>query len=67
MHASIWIAALAQPIVIHNWIAAVLIIPACAALSFLCVTNEKTMMREAFGVAYDDASEVGSLLPRFWH
>jgi protein-S-isoprenylcysteine O-methyltransferase Ste14 len=68
MYAAIWIAALTQPLLIHNWIAGVLVIPACAALWFLRVPSEEAMMRETFGAAYDDyARRVGRLLPRPGH
>jgi protein-S-isoprenylcysteine O-methyltransferase Ste14 len=62
MYAAIWIASLAQPLLIHNWIAGVLIVPACGALWFLRVPKEEAMMRETFGEAYDDyARKVGRL------
>jgi len=64
MYAAIWIAALAQPLLLQNWIAGALIIPACPALWLLRVPKEEAMMRETFGAAYDDyARQVGRLLP----
>ncbi|MGX9393962.1 protein-S-isoprenylcysteine O-methyltransferase (plasmid) [Nitrobacteraceae bacterium UC4446_H13] len=65
MYAAIWIAALSQPLLIHNWIAGALVVPACAALWFLRVPNEEAMMRETFGATYSEyAKAVGRLLPR---
>jgi len=54
MYAAIWIAVLAQPLLIQNWIAGALVIPAFAAMWFIRVPNEEAMMRTTFGVAYDD-------------
>jgi len=53
MYAAIWISALSQPLLIHNWIAGILVIPAFAAMWFLRVPNEEAMMRATFGEAYD--------------
>ncbi len=65
MYAAIWIAALAQPLLIHNWIAGVPVIPAFAAIWLLRVPNEEAMMRARFGAAYDAyAARTGRLLPR---
>ena len=65
MYVAIWMSALAQPLLIYNWIAGALVIPACAALWFVRVPNEEAMMRETFGAAYDDyAGKVGRLALR---
>lgn len=66
MYAAIWISALAQPLLIHNWIAGVLVIPAFAAMWFIRVPNEETMMRARFGTAYDTyCRKAGRLFPKF--
>lgn len=66
MYAAIWISALSQPLLIHNWIAGALVIPAFAAMWFLRVPNEEALMRRRFGTAYDDyAARTGRVVPRF--
>lgn len=65
MYAAIWICALAQPLLIHNWIAGSPVVLACAALWLLRVPNEEAMMRQTFGAAYDAyCAKVGRLFPR---
>jgi protein-S-isoprenylcysteine O-methyltransferase Ste14 len=65
MYAAIWLSALAQPLLLHNWIAGFLVLPAFAAMWFIRVPREEAMMREAFGAAYDDyCSNTGRLLPK---
>jgi protein-S-isoprenylcysteine O-methyltransferase Ste14 len=65
MYAAIWISALAQPLLIHNWIAGFLVIPAFAAMWFLRVPNEEAMMRARFGDAWDAyCARAGRLFPR---
>lgn len=49
MYAAIWIAALAQPLLIHNWIGGALVVPAFAAMWFLRVPKEEAMMAARFG------------------
>lgn len=64
MYAAIWISALAQPLLIHNWIAGLLVVPAFAAMWFLRTPREEAMMRKRFGAQWDDyASRTGRLLP----
>lgn len=66
MYAAIWLSALSQPLLIHNWIAGALVIPAFAAMWFLRVPNEEALMRQRFGSAYDDyAARTGRAVPRF--
>jgi protein-S-isoprenylcysteine O-methyltransferase Ste14 len=53
MYAAIWLAALAQPMLIHNWVGGPLVL---AAFAFMCVTRlprEEAMMRQQFGDEYD--------------
>lgn len=65
MYAAIWISALAQPLLIHNWIAGFLVVPAFAAIWFIRVPNEEAMMRARFGDAWDAyCARAGRLLPR---
>ena len=65
MYAAIWIAALAQPLLIHNWIAGLLIVPAFAAMWFLRVPNEEALMRQRFGETWDAyCARAGRLFPR---
>lgn len=65
MYAAIWISALAQPLLIHNWIAGALIIPAFAAMWFIRVPNEEAMLRARFGDAWDAyCARAGRLIPR---
>lgn len=65
MYAAIWIAALTQPLLIHNWIAGAAVIPAFAAMWLLRVPNEEALMRARFGAAYDAyAARTGRILPR---
>ena len=65
MYAAIWISVLAQPLLIQNWIAGFLVIPAFAAMWFLRVPNEEAMMRAQFGKAWDSyCARVGRLFPK---
>ena len=64
MYAAIWIAALTQPLLIHNWIAGALILPAFAAMWFLRVPNEERMMHERFGAEWEAyCTRTGRLWP----
>jgi protein-S-isoprenylcysteine O-methyltransferase Ste14 len=56
MYAAIWLAALAQPLLIHNWVSGPAVI---AAFLFMCVTRlprEEAMMHDQFGDAYSTYS-----------
>lgn len=65
MYAAIWIAVLTQPLLVHNWIAGALVIPAFTAMWFIRVPSEEAMMRAEFGTAYDDyCQRAGRLIPR---
>nr|MBL8456961.1 isoprenylcysteine carboxylmethyltransferase family protein [Zoogloeaceae bacterium] len=65
MYAAIWIAALTQPLLIHNWIAGFLVLPAFAAMWFIRIPSEEAMMRAQFGEAYDHyCQRTGRLIPR---
>jgi protein-S-isoprenylcysteine O-methyltransferase Ste14 len=54
MYLAIWLAALAQPFLIQNWIAGPTIIAAFALMYFVRVPYEEAMMRETFGQEWDD-------------
>ena len=65
MYAAIWIAAFAQPLLIHNWIAGLLVLPAFAAMYLRRIPQEEAMMRTQFGDDYDRyAARTGRVLPR---
>ena len=65
MYAAIWIAAVAQPLLIHNWIAGLLILPAFTAMYLLRIPQEEAMMRAQFGDDYDRyAARTGRVWPR---
>lgn len=65
MYAAIWISTLAQPLLIQNWIAGFLVVPAFTAMWFLRVPHEETMMQARFGEAWDAyCARAGRLLPR---
>jgi protein-S-isoprenylcysteine O-methyltransferase Ste14 len=54
MYLAIWLAALAQPFLIQNWIAGPTIIAAFALMYFVRVPYEEAMLRETFGPEWDD-------------
>ena len=65
MYAAIWLAAFAQPMLLHNAIAGVLVVPAFAAMYLIRIPREEAMMRAEFGAAYDAYAErTGRVLPR---
>ncbi|WP_375595513.1 protein-S-isoprenylcysteine O-methyltransferase [Algihabitans albus] len=65
MYAAIWIAAIAQPLLIHNWIAGLLVIPTFAAMYLLRIPQEEAMMQAQFGADYDRyAAQTGRIWPR---
>lgn len=65
MYAAILIAVLAQPLLIHNWIAGLLVVPAFAAMWFLRVPHEEALMRKRFGEAWDAyCIRAGRLFPK---
>lgn len=65
MYASIWLWAIAQGMLLPNWLAGWSVVPAFAAMYFLRVPREEQLMRESFGDAYRDyMRRTGRLLPR---
>nr|WP_271300895.1 isoprenylcysteine carboxylmethyltransferase family protein [Sphingomonas sp. CV7422] len=65
MYVSIWLAAFCQPLLVHNLIAGLLVVPAFAAMWWLRVPQEEAMMRHQFGEHYARYCVwVGRLWPR---
>lgn len=65
MYASIWLFALAQPLLIQNWVAGVGALPGFGLLYALRVGREERLMRETFGERYRHyEARVGRLWPR---
>lgn len=67
MYAAIWLSVLAQPLLIHNWIAGFLVLPAFAAMWIIRVPREEAMLRRRFGTDWDGyCRRAGRVAPRFW-
>ena len=65
MYASFWCWALAQALLIPNWVAGLSGLVAIAWLYFTRIRDEEAMMRETFGAEYDRYCErTGRLWPR---
>ncbi|MEM7061121.1 MAG: protein-S-isoprenylcysteine O-methyltransferase [Pseudomonadota bacterium] len=54
MYAGIWLLVLAQPLLLHNWIAGPTAILCFGLLYFLRAPREEAMMRGEFGAEYDE-------------
>lgn len=66
MYLALWLSALAQPLLIQNWIAGILAVPAIAAMWYVRLPLEEEMMREKFGAEYDAyCAKTGRILPKF--
>lgn len=66
MYASIWLWALAQGLLLQNWLAGWSVVPAFAAMYFLRTPREEQLMCERFGDQYRDYMKcTGRLFPRF--
>jgi protein-S-isoprenylcysteine O-methyltransferase Ste14 len=66
MYAAVWLAVLAQPLLIQNWIAGALVVPAFAAMWLLRVPREEALLRQTFGAEYEAyCARTGRLLPKF--
>ena len=66
MYAAIWLGVLGQPLILHNWLAGALVVPAFAALYVTRLPKEEAMMRERFGADYETyAARTGRVIPRF--
>lgn len=65
MYAAIWLWAFAQGMLLANWLAGWLIVPAFAVMYLLRVSREERLMCESFGEAYREyMSRTGRLFPR---
>jgi protein-S-isoprenylcysteine O-methyltransferase Ste14 len=65
MYASIWLWAVAQGMLLHNWLAGWSMVPAFAAMYLLRTPREEQLMCEAFGDAYREyMRRTGRLFPR---
>ncbi|WP_211922075.1 protein-S-isoprenylcysteine O-methyltransferase [Desulfolutivibrio sulfodismutans] len=66
MYAAIWLSALAQPLLIQNWIAGFLVLPAFAAMWIIRVPREEAMLRRRFAQAWDGyCLRAGRVFPKF--
>jgi protein-S-isoprenylcysteine O-methyltransferase Ste14 len=66
MYASQWLVAIAQPLLLHNWIAGFLNLLAFIPFYFLRVRAEEQLMEETFGEQYRTyMQKVGGVLPKF--
>ncbi|MEM9013820.1 MAG: protein-S-isoprenylcysteine O-methyltransferase [Pseudomonadota bacterium] len=66
MYSAIWLMVLAQPFLIHNWIAGFAGIVSFGLIYFIRVPYEERMMHEQFGDEYDDYCErSGRLWPKW--
>jgi protein-S-isoprenylcysteine O-methyltransferase Ste14 len=64
MYAAVWLSALAQPLLIQNWLAGPPVLLAIAVFWFLRVPAEERMMAAHFGAAYETyRGRTGRLLP----
>ena len=65
MYASIWLWALAQGMMLQNWLAGWFMLPAFAAMYFIRIPREEQMMLEKFGNEYlEYSNRTGRLIPR---
>lgn len=65
MYASQWLWVIAQPLLLQNWIAGWLNLPAFAAFYFLRVGAEEQLMLEQFGDQYRSYMQrVGAVFPK---
>lgn len=66
MYASIWLWAIAQGMMLANWLAGWSVVPVFAAMYFRRIPREERMMCDMFGDAYRAyARRTGRLVPRF--
>jgi protein-S-isoprenylcysteine O-methyltransferase Ste14 len=65
MYASQWLMTLAQPLLLHNWIAGFMNLLAFIPFYFLRVKAEEQMMLDSFGTQYREYMErTGGVLPK---
>ena len=66
MYSALWLIALSQALLIHNWIAGPAMLLAFGAMYVLRVPREEAMMRERFGKKYDSyCKKTGRIWPRW--
>ncbi len=66
MYTSIWLWSFAQGMLLQNWVAGFLVVPAFAAMYFLRTPREERLMCEKFGDEYRTyMHHTGRLLPRW--
>jgi len=66
MYAAIWLGALAQPLLIQNWIGGFAILPCFLAMYLIRVPREEAMMSARFGADWDEyCQRAGRLIPKF--
>lgn len=67
IYAAMWLWALSQPLLLHNWIAGFGLLVVFLPLYLLRMPREEQMMVEHFGQEYKDyMEESGRLIPHFW-
>jgi protein-S-isoprenylcysteine O-methyltransferase Ste14 len=65
MYASQWLVAIAQPLLLHNWIAGFLNLLAFIPFYFIRVKAEEQMMLDSFGAQYQEyVKKTGGVLPK---
>lgn len=65
IYAAIWLVALAQALILPNWLAGLGGLVGFGAMYFVRVPKEEAMMRRTFGPAYDDyALRTGRVFPK---
>lgn len=65
MYASIWLWALAQGMMLPNWLAGWPVVPAFAAMYFIRIPREEGLMLDKFGDQYRDyMKQTGRVFPR---
>ncbi|MEM8795379.1 MAG: protein-S-isoprenylcysteine O-methyltransferase [Pseudomonadota bacterium] len=67
MYLALWLAVIAQALLIHNWIAGFLVVVIFFAMYLSRIQQEETMMRTQFGPDYDAyAQQTGRIFPKLF-
>src|SRR5262249_23932800 len=65
MYAAMWLQAIGQALIVENWVAGALVVPAIALLYFVRVPMEERMMSVEFGDEWRAyAARTGRVIPR---
>lgn len=65
MYLALWIAVIAQPLLIHNWVAGFLVVPVFLVMYLSRMKHEEAMMQRQFGKDYADyIDRTGRILPK---